>query len=95
MQSVSRVLTVRRRLLLQGASHVGRTEEVLGDLDHQLAHGLVPVGGQEFHHRVEILHVLLREARIALFKGGSAEHEPEKGDEKYEDAFHSQKKASR
>ena len=41
---------------------------------------------------VEIVQVFLREARIALFKGRSAENEPEEKGEKYEDAFHSHKK---
>ncbi len=80
---------------LQRAGHVRGAEEMLGHLDDQFAHRQVAVAGHEVHHLLEILHVLLREARIALFIGGSVEYEPEKGAEEYENAFHIQKKASR
>ena len=68
---------------------------MLGDLDDQLAHREVTVGGQQVHHFLEILHVFLREACIAFFKSGGTLDESEQGAHKYEDLFHSQIKASR
>ena len=76
----------------QRAGHIRGAEEMLGHLDDQFAEGQVAVAGHEVHHFVEILHVFLREARIALFIGGSVENEPEKGAEEYENAFHILKK---
>ena len=80
------------RLDLEGAGHVGRAQEMLGHLDDQLAHRKLAVGGQQVHHFLEILHVFLREARIALLIGGSAENKPEKGAQEYDCAFHIFKK---
>ena len=81
-------------LLFQGPGDIGRSEEVLGDLDYQFTGRKVAVAGYEVHYFLKILHVLLGETRIAFFKGGGAQDEPEQGGDKYDDTFHNQKKAS-
>ena len=82
------------RLDLERAGHIGRAEEMLGYLDDQLGHRQVAVARDQVHHFLEVLHVFLRETGVAFFIGGGAQGEPEEGGDKYDDAFHNQKKAS-